>query len=130
MQKAKNNKTPTGIKETLTINDVITFLILFASFWIQDGLVWKSAKALFAVLYLKLANRISGPGEVYLSMRPVPEPALAPPFWKASYTRSIFQDMEKFPFPPFLQQVVADMVKDANDLITTYIMVERRTDVA
>lgn len=130
MQKMSNNKIPSGIKETLTINDVITFLVLFASFWVRDGLVWKSAKALFAVLYLKVTNRISGPGEVFLSMRPDPEPALASPAWKASYTRSIFQDMEKFPFPPFLQQVVAEMVKDANDLITTYILGERRTDVA
>jgi len=117
-------------KKTLTMNDVISFLMLFAGFWIKDGLVWKAVKALASAFRLTLEGKIYGPKEVLLSKRPVPEPALAGVAWQAAYARSIFVDMSKFHFCPLIQQVVDEMVKDANRLITYYVMHERRSDVA
>ncbi len=117
-------------KITLTMNDVVRFLVLFAGFWIKDGLVWKSVKALASAFRLYIEGMIYGPREVLLSKRPVPEPDLAGDAWKATYARSIFVDMSKFHFRPLIQQVVDEMVLDANRLITYYVMHERRSDVA
>jgi hypothetical protein len=117
-------------KKTLTMNDVVRFLILFAGFWIKDGLVWKAVKALTSAFRLTLEGMIHGPKEVLLTKRPVPEPDLAGVAWKAAYVRSIFIDLSKFTFRPLVQQVVDEMVLDANRLITCYVMHERRSDVA
>jgi hypothetical protein len=118
------------MKKTLTVNDVISFLILFAGFWIKDGLVWKAVKALVSAFGLYLEVIVYGPREVLLSKRPVPEPALAGDAWKAAYARSIFVDISKFTFRPLIQQVVDEMALDANRLITYYVMHEGRSDVA
>jgi len=117
-------------KKTLTMNDVVRFLILFAEFWIKGGLVLKSVKALVSAFRLTLKGMIYGSKEVLLTKRPVPEPDLAGDAWKAAYARSIFVDMSKFHFRPLIQQVVDEMVLDANRLITYYIMHDRRSDVA
>ena len=117
-------------KKTLTMNDVARFLILFAGFWIKEGLVLKSVKALVSAFRLTLKGKIYGPKEVLLTKQPVPEPALADVDWQAAYARSIFVDMSKFHFQPLIGQVVDEMVKDANHLITYYVIHERRSDVA
>lgn len=60
-------------KKTLTMNDVVRFLILFAGFWIKEGLVLKSAKALVSAFGLTIRGMIYGPKEVMLTKRPVDE---------------------------------------------------------
>ena len=117
-------------KKTLTMNDVVRFLILFAGFWIKDGLVWKAVKALATAFRLTLEGMIFGPKEVLLTKRPVDEPTLADDAWKAAFARSLFVDISKFHFRPLIQQVVDEIVHDANRLITYYVIHERRSDVA
>lgn len=117
-------------KKTLTRNDVVRFLILFAGFWIKDGRIWKAIRALASAFRLTPDGMIYGPKEVLLTERPVDEPDLAGVAWKAANVRSIFIDLSKFTFRPLIQQVVDEMAKDANRLITCYVMQDGRSDVA
>ena len=43
---------------------------------------------------------------------------------EAALARTIFADITKFSFPPFIQSVVDEMVRDANKLISFYALKE------
>jgi hypothetical protein len=115
-------------QRTLAIETVIDFLLLFSGIWFLEGKIWNTTRALMAAGGLCLARLYHGQRAVLLS-NGINRSDLEsePAFTKLA--RSIFADISKFHFHPFIQRVVEEMVQDANRLFSTYLLSKRRTDV-
>lgn len=112
--------------ESLTVDDVIRLLKLFSRVWSQGGRPWKAGKALVAAESLRLKKVSIDQNPILVSTEPMPEPEEASKAEQAALARTIFADIAKFNFPPFIQSVVDEMVRDANNLISYYLIKEKK----
>ncbi len=112
--------------ESLTVDDVIRLLKLFSRVWSQGGRPWKAGKALVAAESLRLKKVSIDQNPILVSTEPMPEPEEASKAEQAALARTIFADIAKFNFPPFIQSVVDEMVRDANKLISYYLIKEKK----
>jgi len=108
---------------------VIDFLNLFTIIWLLEGRIWKAIKAFVSAGKLYLDKSRYGKRVVLLSKRMGAEGFEN----EAEFTqlaRSIFADLSKFHFCPFVQRTVDEMVSNANSLFSYYMLKKRRNDVA
>ena len=110
--------------ESLTVDDVIRLLKLFSRVWSQGGKPWKAGKALVAAESLRLIKANIDQNSLPVSAEPLPEPEEASKVEQVALARTIFADIAKFNFPPFIQSVVDEMVRDANKLISYFLLKE------
>lgn len=115
-------------QRTLAIETVIDFLLLFSGIWFLEGKIWNTTRALMAAGGLWVSRLYHGQRVVLLT-KEIERADLEsePAFTKLA--RSIFADISKFHFHPFIQRVVEEMVQDANRLFSAYLLSKRRTDV-
>jgi len=116
-------------QRTLAIETVIDFLLLFSGIWFSEGKIRNTTRALMAAGGLRVSRFYHGQRVVLLTKK-IERADLEsePAFTKLA--RSIFADISKFHFPPFIQGVIDEMVQDANSLFSAYLLSKRRTDVA
>jgi len=112
------------ITESLSVEDVIRLLKLFSRVWSQGGMPWKAGKALVAAESLRLMKANIDQSAFPLPTGFVSESTEASKGKEAALARTIFADIAKFSFPPFIQSVVDEMVRDANKLISFYALKE------
>jgi len=110
--------------ESLTVDDVIRLLKLFSRVWSKEGKPWKAGKALVAAEALRLIKANIDQNPLPVSAEPLPEPKEASKVEQVALARTIFADIAKFNFPPFIQSVVDEMIRDANKLISYYLIKE------
>ena len=110
--------------ESLSAEDVIRLLKLFSRVWSKAGMPWKAGKALVAAEGLRLLKANIDQSAIPTTAEPVPEPEHPTRVEEAALARTIFADIAKFSFPPFIQSVVNEMVGDANKLISYYLLEE------
>jgi hypothetical protein len=129
MEFVQKNITPHTVKKTLDIETVIDLLVLFSGIWFLEGKLWKATKALFSAGRLRLDRIYYGQRVVLLSKRMGAE-GLENEAEFTQLARSIFADLSKFHFCPFVQRTVDEMVSNANSLFSYYMLKKRRNDVA
>ena len=109
---------PASDQEELGVKDVARSLRLFSRIWFREGKVWKAFRALAAAVGLRV-------GRMFIKLDPVPiQPAenLEDIAKEASFARSIFDDIAEIDLPPIFKGIVDEMVQDANNLITSYVL--------
>ncbi len=129
MEFVQKNITPHTVKKTLDIETVIDLLVLFSGIWFLEGKLWKAIKALISAGRLRLDRVYYGQRVVLLSKRMGAE-GLENEAGFTQLARSIFADLSKFHFCPFVQRTVDEMVSNANSLFSYYMLKKRRNDVA
>jgi len=104
--------------EVLGVKDVARLLNLFSKIWFREGKVWKAFRAYVAAVGLRA-------GRMFIKLDPIPiQPAenLEDIAKEASFARSIFDDIAEIDLPPIFKGIVDEMVQDANNLITSYVL--------
>ena len=113
----------------LEIGTVIDFLSLFSLIWLLEGKIWKAIKAFVSTVRLYLDKSRYGHRAVLLT-NPMDMSVFENELEYTRFARTIFADLSKFHFCPFVQRTVDEMVSNANSLFSYYMLKKRRNDVA
>ena len=113
----------------LEIGTVIDFLNLFSIIWLLEGKLWKAIKAFVSTIRLYLDKSRYGHRAVLLT-NPMDMSVFENELEYTRFARTIFADLSKFHFCPFVQRTVDEMVSNANSLFSYCMLKKRRNDVA
>lgn len=114
---AQKNNNPSN-QETVGAKEVARFLKLFSMLWFHEGRICKAIRARVAAVGLRV-------GEKFIKVVPVPIQSsenLGDTAQEASFARSVFDDVAEVVLPPLFKGIVDEMVQDANNLISKYVM--------
>ena len=120
-EKFRATKTPDREVE-ITDADLIRFLIMFAGIWFRTSQFLKAGQALLAAVYLRLALFLRGEMRVRVEEKGL-KPSLQDPMDLVVTARSVFTSMTSLDVPPFVRKVIKEMEKEADALLTHYLLV-------
>ena len=109
-------------KAEISDADLARFLILFAGLWFRSHQYPKAGRALLAAIYLRLISFLQGPTRIELEEKPL-NLSLGDSADLVVTARRIFASLTSFDVSPFIRKIINEMSKDANALLTYYLLV-------
>ncbi len=120
MESAQPPNPPCGVVE-ITEADLVRFLIFFAGLWLKTNQYLKAGRALLAAAILRLLALWRREDQI----QPQKEGwrrSIQDPLDLAAAARVVFAGMTNLDVHPFVLQVLKEMEKEANRLLSSYLL--------